>query len=127
MTPTTCCAGGWQTGDGAGGSATYHRPTSSREARTDAVKSLNVGANAATYSKSSSACYAEYSPDVSWIPHAAGGRTASFGFTFRRALATSVRSGAPSLNGDAGSMSTALSDNGRNAPSMLRLLRAHTP
>ena len=46
------CVGGWQTGDGYGDSSSYDTYVgnyASREQCIDAVKSLNDGANAATY------------------------------------------------------------------------------
>ena len=63
------CVGGWQTGDGYGGSGayeTYVGTYTSREDCIDAVKSRNDGANAATYTIQASGsyyvglCFAEY-------------------------------------------------------------------
>ena len=54
------CVGGWQTGDGSGGSETYIGGYASREQCIDAVKSRDDGANGATYAPSSGSCYSEY-------------------------------------------------------------------
>ena len=98
------CVGGWQPGDGWGGTETYLGFYSGREACIEAVKSRNDGADAATYAPSNSACYAEYGQTDVSSNGLRDYENCLFDFTFHAGYCY-PQSGAPSL-GDVGSMST---------------------
>ena len=96
------CVGGWQSGDGWGGSERRTGTYSSHEACIAAVKSRNDGADAATYAPSSGSCYSEYGQTT--VGSSSLYENCLFGFTFHAGYCY-PQSGAPSL-GDVGSMST---------------------